>query len=144
MSVRFLLSVLAAVLFFSFATEAPVSAKPSQNYSASKKKKKKYTKRTSKSKTLRNRTKNSWKKKKNANYKRKWKKATKASLNVVGIKNLRHAKLTSKGRMSVAKNTGKNARRNFGKRVAKKFKGKTILSGQQVEDIIAYLLTLKK
>lgn len=31
-----------------------------------------------------------------------------------------------------------------GKRVAKKFKGKTILSGQQIEDIIAYLQTLKK
>jgi sulfur-oxidizing protein SoxX len=31
-----------------------------------------------------------------------------------------------------------------GKRIAKKFKGKTILSGQQVEDIIAYLQTLKK
>ncbi len=31
-----------------------------------------------------------------------------------------------------------------GQRIAKKFKGKTILSGQQVEDIIAYLMTLKK
>ena len=31
-----------------------------------------------------------------------------------------------------------------GKRVAKSFKGKTILTGQQVEDIIAYLQTLKK
>lgn len=31
-----------------------------------------------------------------------------------------------------------------GQRTAKKFKGKTILSGQQIEDIIAYLMTLKK
>lgn len=31
-----------------------------------------------------------------------------------------------------------------GARIAKKFKGKTILSGQQIEDIIAYLQTLKE
>ena len=31
-----------------------------------------------------------------------------------------------------------------GARTAKKFKGKTILSGQQIEDIIAYVMTLKE
>lgn len=33
---------------------------------------------------------------------------------------------------------------DFGSRIKKKFKGKTILSAQQVEDILAYLQTLKK
>lgn len=33
---------------------------------------------------------------------------------------------------------------NPGKRTAKKFKDKTILSGQQIEDIIAYVMTLKE
>ncbi len=33
---------------------------------------------------------------------------------------------------------------NPGARIAKKFKDKTILSGQQIEDIIAYVMTLKE
>lgn len=35
-------------------------------------------------------------------------------------------------------------RTNPGARTAKKFKDKTILSGQQIEDIIAYVMTLKE
>lgn len=34
-------------------------------------------------------------------------------------------------------------RANYGTRIKKKFKGKTILSAQQVEDILAYLQTLR-
>ncbi len=124
MFARLFLSALVAGVFMSFTAVGDVSAKPSQYTNLSKKKaKKKYVRkrvrnRVSKKRRLRA-------KKRNIRYKAK--KITKASLNVGGIKNLRHAKLTARGRMSVAKDTRKKTVRNFGKRVSYKYRPGTVV-----------------
>ena len=129
MFVRYFLSFLITGLFLSFAAPASVSAKTSKEYYSSKKKsKKKYIKkrvrnsysRISKKYKLRS-------KKRNVRYKSKRKKATKASLGLGSIRNSRHAKLTKKGRMSVAKDTRRKTVRNFGKRVSYKYRPGTVV-----------------
>lgn len=144
MFVRVFLSSLIVGLFMSFASVGPVAAKQTQKHSVSKKKKsKKYIKRRLKTKSSKRRkirkkryvsTKNRYvknkrlrRKKRTVRYKTKWKKVTKASLSVGGIKNLRHAKLTSRGRMSTAKDTRKNTVRNFAKRVSYKYRPGTVV-----------------
>ena len=123
MFARFFLSFLIVGLIFGFSVVEPVAAKTTQNYKASKKVKKKAKKKYIK-KRVKTRVR---KKKRNVRYKRKGKKATKVSLGLGSIKNSRHAKLTSKGRMSVAKDTRKSTVRNFGKRVSYKFRPGTIV-----------------
>jgi lipoprotein-anchoring transpeptidase ErfK/SrfK len=134
MFVRVFLSLLVAGLFMSFATAGSVFAKTPQNYSVSKKKStKRLVKKRSKRKVVKKRRlvkgRKFGNKKRTVRYKRKrkWKKVTKVSLRVDGIKNLRHAKLTSRGRMSVAKDTRKNTVRSFGQRVSYKYRPGTVV-----------------
>ncbi len=133
MFVRGILSFLIAALFMSFATAGGGLAKAPQAYYADKQqaKKKKYIKKRLKRKSAVRRKKNALRKirgkRRNVVYKPAGKKVTKASLNVGGIKNLRHAKLTARGRMSVAKDTRRSTIRRFGKRVSYKYRPGTVV-----------------
>ncbi len=60
-------------------------------------------------------------------YKKNGKKITRASLSMNSIKNARHAKLTARGRMSVAKDTRKKTVRSFGSRVSYKYRPGTVV-----------------
>ena len=125
-------------LFASFSVVGTASAKKSKDYYVSKKANKKanrkYIKRRAKlsrdSKARLAKKRRLSRKKRNISYPvypvRK-KKATKASLGLASIKNSRHARLTSRGRMSVAKDTRKLTVRNFGKRVSYKYRPGTVV-----------------
>ena len=152
MTIRIFLSALVAGLFMSFASVGPVSALTNDEFETAKKPRaKKYIKRrvkrkatkqrkTSKSKKYSKKRKSLKKKsrklsklarlrakKRALRYKSNGKKTTKASLSMGSIKNARHAKLTSRGRMSVAKDTRRKTVRNFGKRVSYKYRPGTVV-----------------
>ena len=149
MSVRLFLSLLIAGLFAAFSAVAPVLAKTSQKYYAGKKINKKYIKHRSKKSSNRKTTKRRSGKKgtrkiarvkqrrsrranisypiRNLGYTGTRKKVTKASLGLSSIKNARHARLTARGRMSVAKDTRRSTVRNFGRRVSYKYRPGTVV-----------------
>jgi lipoprotein-anchoring transpeptidase ErfK/SrfK len=123
---RFLLSALVMGLFISFAGVGELSAKPSQKHYVSKKKgKKKYTRKRTRSKVRKYRRIRA--KKRNYRYDDDDERITKASLGLGSIKNSRHAKLTARGRMSIAKDTRKKTIRNFGRRVSYKYRPGTVV-----------------
>ena len=133
MFARFFLSTLIVGLFASFSVIGPASAKKTKTYSVSKKAQKKYLRK--RAKLRRNKARRA-KKRSFANRKRKIsypiysakkKKVTRVSLGLASIKNSRHARLTSRGRMSVAKDTRKQTVRNFGKRVSYKYRPGTVV-----------------
>ena len=150
MSVRVFLSMLAAGLFLSFASVGTASALTAANFETAKElKKKKYLKKrvrnrasksrkigqmTQKRKSVKKRKKRKLgkaarlrAKKRALRYRRSNKKITKASLSLGSIKNARHAKLTRRGRMSVAKDTRRKTVRNFGQRVSYKYRPGTVV-----------------
>ena len=144
MTIRIFLSMLVAGLYLGFASVSSVSALTASQYeTAQTKKNKKYIKKRVRRKTAKKRKirkaskkRKSKKFKKSAKlrvkkrvigYKKNGKKATRASLSMSSIKNARHAKLTSRGRMSVAKDTRRGTVRNFGKRVSYKYRPGTVV-----------------
>ncbi len=124
MFARFFLSALVVGLFASFALPGTVSARTSQDYYVSKHKKK-YLKKSDRKRLYKRRKKNA--KKRNVGYRSKRRKVTKASLGLSSIKNARHARLTARGRMSVAKDTRKSTIRKFGRRVSYKYRPGTVV-----------------
>ena len=153
MKIRVFLSVLVAGLFLSFASVSGVSALSSDDFATAPSiKKQRYIKQRAKRKTIKKRKvskiKKSRKRRKSVKkykslklkktarlrakkrvigYKTNGKKATRASLSMNSIKNARHAKLTSKGRMSVAKDTRRKTVRSFGSRVSYKYRPGTVV-----------------
>ena len=130
MFMRYFLSALIAGLWLSFITPQVAFAKSSKNTYTSKKHKKKYLNKKNWRKVRKSDRIRSKKRGKNSGMfaiKPNIKPVTKASLNVRGIKNLRHAKLTSRGRMSVAKDVRGKTVRSFGKRVSYKYRPGTVV-----------------
>ncbi|MCP4934124.1 MAG: L,D-transpeptidase [bacterium] len=144
MTIRIFLSMLVAGLFLSFASVSGVSALNSDDFvTAPSIKKQRYIKKRVKRKTVKNhkirktskkrtslrleKTSRLRAKKRVIRYKRNGKKVTRASLSLNSIKNARHAKLTSRGRMSVAKDTRRKTVRSFGSRVSYKYRPGTVV-----------------
>ena len=153
MFARFFLSALVLGLFASFSGVGSAAAKKSKDYYVSKKAHSKYLKRRAKasrsakrrakanrsakrrakanrSAKRRTKTRRLSRKKRNISYpiySSRKKKATKASLGLASIKNSRHARLTSRGRMSVAKDTRRKTVRSYGQRVSYKYRPGTIV-----------------
>ncbi len=139
MFARFFLSALIVGLFASFSAIGIASAKKSNDYTVSKKAHNKYLikrarqrrrKKARLSKARLAKKRRLAKRKHNISYpvySSRRKKATRASLGLASIKNSRHARLTSRGRMSVAKDTRKQTVRKFGKRVSYKYRPGTVV-----------------
>ncbi len=147
MKIRVFLSLLVAGLFFGFASVDSVSALSSGDFETAQsiKKQSKIKKRAQRKVIAKRkiRVKRKSVKKSNAlkrketvrlrakkrviGYQSNGKKVTRASLSMGSIKNARHAKLTSRGRMSVAKDTRRKTVRSFGKRVSYKYRPGTVV-----------------
>ncbi len=147
MTIRIFLSSLVVGLFFGFASVGSVSALSSGDFETAQsiKQQSKIKKRAQRKVIVKRKIRvkpkaakkpNALKRKETARlrakkrvigYQSNGKKITRASLSMNSIKNARHAKLTSRGRMSVAKDTRRKTVRNFGKRVSYKYRPGTVV-----------------